>query len=108
MSESASLESPPPQVRIPDVLPLLPVRDVVIYPGMVLPLAVGRERSIRAMETAMAGDHLVFVATQKKLQADDPQETDLYPVGIVCETLQMVKMPDGTAKILVEGVQRAR
>ena len=74
---------------------------------MVLPLAVGRERSIKALEAAMAGAHLVFLLTQKRTQADDPQAQDLYSIGTVCEVLQMVKMPDGTMKILVEGVQRA-
>ena len=92
---------------IPGELPLLPVRDVVVFPSMVLPLAVGRERSIQALESAMATHHLVLVMTQKRTQSDDPQAQDLYPVGTVCEVLQMVKMPDGTMKILVEGIQRA-
>lgn len=96
-----------PQNKIPDRLPLLPVRDVVIYPFMVLPLAVGREKSIRAIEEAMVTHRFVFLVTQKKVQVDDPQEADLYGIGTVSEVLQMVKMPDGTLKILVEGIQRA-
>lgn len=93
--------------KIPGSLPLLPIRDVVIYPTMVLPLAVGREKSIRALEYSMSSDHLIFLVTQRKLQVDDPQEPDLYSIGTVCEVLQMVKMPDGTSKILVEGICRA-
>ncbi|MBI3012622.1 MAG: endopeptidase La [Elusimicrobia bacterium] len=96
-----------PKSKAPGSLPLLPVRDVVVFPTMVLPLAVGREKSIRALEESMATHHLVFVTTQKKVQVDDPQEDDLFLVGTVCEVLQMAKMPDGTFKILVEGVQRA-
>ena len=95
------------QKIIPEKLPLLPVRDVVVFPSMVLPLAVGRERSIKALEAAMAAHHFVLVMTQKHTQAEDPQAEDLYFLGTICEVLQMVKMPDGTMKILIEGVQRA-
>ncbi len=74
---------------------------------MALPLSVGRERSIRALEASMASHHYIFLVTQKRVQVDDPQAADLYMTGTVCELLQMVKMPDGTMKILVEGIQRA-
>jgi len=95
-------------IVIPDIVPLLPVRDVVIFPYMVLPLAVGRPKSIRALEEAMARDRLIFLVTQKKIQTEDPERDDLYVVGTVGEILQLLKMPDGTIKILVEGLERGK
>jgi len=95
-------------IVIPDVLPLLPVRDVVIFPYMVLPLAVGRAKSIRALEEAMARDRLIFLVTQKKIQTENPGKEDVYSVGVVAEILQLLKMPDGTIKILVEGLERGK
>ncbi|OGR80595.1 MAG: endopeptidase La [Elusimicrobia bacterium RIFCSPLOWO2_02_FULL_39_32] len=94
--------------KIPTILPLLPIRDVVVYPLMVLPLAVGRERSVRALEEAMATHRFIFLVTQKRVQVDEPQDLDLYSTGTVCEVLQLAKMPDGTLKILVEGIKRAQ
>ena len=102
----ASSGAAPLHANIPDRLPLLPVRDIVVYPSMVIPLAVGREKSIRALEEAMATHHLIFLSTQKKGQIDDPQESDLYLFGTVGEVLQLVKLPDGTLKVLVEGLCR--
>jgi len=93
---------------IPKILPLLPVRDIVIFPSMVLPLSVGREKSIKALEEAMTSERYIFVATQKNLQIEDPTPDDIYNIGSVCEVLQMLKMPDGTLKILVECVYRAQ
>jgi len=95
-------------VVIPDVLPLLPVRDVVIFPYMVLPLAVGRAKSIRALEEAMARDRLIFLVTQKKMQTEEPEKDDLFSVGVVGEILQLLKMPDATIKILIEGLERGK
>ena len=92
---------------LPKILPMLPVRDVVVFPSMVLPIAVGREKSIRALEEAMTSERYIFVATQKNLQIEDPTPDDIYNVGSVCEVLQMLKMPDGTLKILIECVARA-
>ncbi|HCJ67599.1 MAG TPA: endopeptidase La [Elusimicrobia bacterium] len=97
-----------PLLSIPPKLPLLAVRDTVIFPYMVLPLAVGREKSIRATEAAMSAEHLIFLVAQKKMEIEDPQRDDLYEVGTVGEVLQLLKMPDGTLKILVEGVTRAK
>lgn len=94
-------------VDIPKVLPMLPVRDIVIFPSMVLPLAVGREKSIKALEQAMTSTRHIFVVTQKNVQIEDPSPNDIYQIGTVCEVLQMLKMPDGTLKILVECVARA-
>jgi ATP-dependent Lon protease len=94
--------------NLPSTLPLLPVRDIVIFPFMVMPLAVGRDKSIRALETAMTVNRLVFVTAQKKAHTEDPGRDDLYEVGVVGEILQMLKMTDGTLKILIEGLKRAR
>ncbi len=92
---------------IPKVLPMLPVRDVVLFPAMVLPLAVGRDKSIRALEEAMTTNRYIFIATQKNLQIEEPTPDDIFHVGSICEVLQMLKMPDGTLKILIECVARA-
>ncbi len=88
--------------------PLLPLRDVVVFPHMVIPLFVGRPKSIKALDAAMeAGKHILLVA-QKSAAKDDPGAEDLYPIGSVATILQMLKLPDGTVKVLVEGTQRAR
>ena len=88
-------------------LPLLPLRDVVIYPHMVLPLFVGRERSIEALEHAMAGNKQVLLVAQRHAPDDNPDVDDLYQVGTVSTILQLLKLPDGTIKVLVEGSERA-
>jgi len=98
------------QILSPDFtkLALLPLRDVVVFPHMVIPLFVGRPRSIQALEFAMqAGEHIMLVA-QKSATKDDPAPGDLYDVGCTANVLQMLKLPDGTVKVLVEGLQRAR
>ncbi|MGG4604130.1 endopeptidase La [Paenalcaligenes sp. Me131] len=92
----------------PMELPLLPLRDVVVFPHMVIPLFVGRPRSIKALELAMEdGNHIMLVA-QKTASKDEPSKDDLYEIGCVANILQMLKLPDGTVKVLVEGMQRAR
>src|SRR5512135_3157456 len=89
-------------------LPLLPLRAVVVFPHMVIPLFVGRPKSIKALDVAMdAGKHILLVA-QKQAAKDDPTAEDLYDIGSVATVLQMLKLPDGTVKVLVEGTQRAR
>src|ERR1700692_330695 len=88
--------------------PLLPLRDVVVFPHMVIPLFVGRPKSIKALDVAMeAGKHILLVA-QKSAAKDEPSAEDLYDIGSVATVLQMLKLPDGTVKVLVEGTQRAR
>src|SRR5437667_12605984 len=88
-------------------LPLLPLRDVVVFPHMVMPLFVGRPKSIKALDVAMdAGKHILLVA-QRQAAKDDPAADDLYDIGSVATVLQMLKLPDGTVKVLVEGTQRA-
>ena len=82
-------------------LPLLPIRDIVVFPTMMHPLVVGREKSVNALETAMAGSRLIFVSAQKKLQVDDPVLNDIYEVGTVVEVLQLLRMQDNTLKILI-------
>ena len=89
-------------------LPLLPLRDVVVYPHMVLPLFVGRERSIEALEHAMLDNKQVLLVAQRNASDDQPGADDLYQVGTVSNILQLLKLPDGTIKVLVEGNQRAR
>ncbi|NIL16152.1 endopeptidase La [Pseudomonas sp. AN3A02] len=87
-------------------LPLLPLRDVVVYPHMVIPLFVGREKSIEALEAAMTGDKQILLLAQRNPADDDPGEDALYRVGTVATVLQLLKLPDGTVKVLVEGEQR--
>ena len=89
-------------------LPLLPLRDVVVFPHMVIPLFVGRPRSIRALEAAMEAGKSIMLAAQKSAGKDDPTPDDVYEIGCVAMILQMLKLPDGTVKVLVEGSQRAR
>ncbi len=102
MSSSQDLPAAPAQ------LPLLPLRDVVVFPHMVIPLFVGRPKSIKAMETAMEAGKSILLVAQKSAQKDDPGAEDLYSIGCVSNILQMLKLPDGTVKVLVEGGQRAR
>src|SRR5882762_9714664 len=88
-------------------LPLLPLRDVVVSPEMVIPLFVGRSKSIRALEEAMENDeHQVVLVAQKNASKDEPRTDDLYRVGTMATILQMLKLPDGTVKVLVEGGHR--
>ncbi|URQ68743.1 endopeptidase La [SAR86 cluster bacterium] len=88
-------------------VPLLPLRDVVIFPSVVTPLFVGREKSITALQSAMAGDKQIMLVAQKSAQQDDPKLGDLYPIGTLSTILQLIKLPDGTLKVLVEGNKRA-
>ena len=89
------------------LLPMLPLRDVVVYPQLVIPLFVGREKSIQAIEKANNGDKKIFLVAQKNASKDEPAIKDLYKVGTVATILQMLKLPDGTVKVLVEGLDRA-
>lgn len=88
-------------------LPVLPLRDVVVYPHMVIPLFVGRDKSIKALESAMLNEKQIFLVAQRKSANDDPSAKDLYEFGTIASVLQMLKLPDGTVKVLVEGEQRA-
>src|SRR5919202_3601386 len=88
--------------------PVLPLRDIVVFPHNIVPLFVGREKSIRALEEVMRNDALVMLATQKNAGDDDPAPDAIYETGTLASVLQLLKLPDGTVKVLVEGVARAR
>src|SRR2546429_7651283 len=88
--------------------PVLPLRDIVVFPHMIVPLFVGREKSIRALEEVMKNDALILLATQKNASDDDPSPDSIYEVGTLASVLQLLKLPDGTVKVLVEGAQRAK
>jgi len=90
------------------LIPVLPLRDVVVYPHMVIPLFVGREKSIDALEAAMKDDKQVLLVAQKEAEVDDPNANDLYQIGTLANILQLLKLPDGTVKVLVEGSERCR
>jgi ATP-dependent Lon protease len=94
----------------PDILdlPVLPLRDVVVFPHMVIPLFVGRDKSIRALDQAMEADKRILLVAQKSAETDDPAAGDLHGIGTLAQVLQLLKLPDGTIKVLVEGVERAR
>jgi ATP-dependent Lon protease len=96
------------ELKIPDILPLLPVRDVVVYPYMILPLFVGREISIAAVDYALSRDRLIFLATQKDVSDEDPEPENIYTVGTVAMIMRMLKLPDGRVKILVQGLSKGR
>ena len=96
-----------PETDTPLDLPLLPLRDVVVFPHMVIPLFVGRAKSIKALELAMEGDRRIMLVAQKAASKDEPSVDDMFEVGCVSTILQMLKLPDGTVKVLVEGQQRA-
>ncbi|OYW95161.1 MAG: endopeptidase La, partial [Alishewanella sp. 32-51-5] len=89
-------------------MPVLALRDVVVYPHMVIPLFVGRAKSIKCLDAAMDNDKQIFLVAQKDATLDDPTEKDLYQIGTVATILQLLKLPDGTVKVLVEGGKRAK
>ncbi len=89
------------------VYPVLPLRDIVVFPGMIVPLFVGREKSVKALEEVMRDDKHILVVTQKNAQDDDPAPDQIYPTGTIATVLQLLKLPDGTVKVLVEGLHRA-
>ncbi|KTD08581.1 ATP-dependent Lon protease [Legionella jamestowniensis DSM 19215] len=107
-SESENEIMPNENEEVTSLLPVLPLRDVVVYPHMVIPLFVGREKSIKALEASMVDNKQIFLVAQKKSSHDDPGAEDIYAVGTISSVLQMLKLPDGTVKVLVEGEQRAQ
>src|SRR6059036_4224791 len=88
--------------------PVLPLRDIVVFPHMIVPLFVGREKSIRALEEVMRNDTFILLATQKNASDDDPATSAIFEVGSLASVLQLLKLPDGTVKVLVEGAERAK
>jgi ATP-dependent Lon protease len=107
VSESTTTTPVTPPAALQNV-PVLPLRDVVVYPHMVIPLFVGREKSIQALDVAMRTDKRIMLVAQKQADVDDPKADDLYRIATVATILQLLKLPDGTVKVLVEGVDRAR
>jgi ATP-dependent Lon protease len=105
MSESPPAQDPGDAARI---VPALPLRNIVVYPHMVAPLFVGRDKTVRALEEAMSGDKSILLVTQKHEHEDDPTTDAIYDVGVIANVLQLLKLPDGTVKVLVEGRTRAR
>jgi ATP-dependent Lon protease len=96
------------EVEIPDTLPVLPVRDIVVFPYMILPLFVGREMSIKSIDQALSTNRMVMLVTQRDLNMENPTQEDLYSIGTVGIIMRMLKLPDGRVKILVQGVSKAR
>src|SRR5919197_5271407 len=103
-------EFKPQSVRSPgpELYPVLPLRDIVVFPYMIVPLFVGREKSINALEEVMRSDKHILLAAQKNAGDDDPSTDGIYEMGPLASALQLLKLPDGTVKVLVEGTQRAR
>src|SRR5512143_238297 len=89
-------------------LPMMPIRDVVIFPHMMTPFVVGRESSVRALEEALAADKKIFLATQHDASVDEPKPTEIFQVGTIVNIVQSLKLPDGNIKVLVEGVERGK
>ncbi len=104
----ATIETPDEQLKIPEVLPVLPLRDIVIFPFMIVPLFVSRERSIRAVDQALAENRMILLAAQRDPNNEEPGATDLYDVGTVAIIMRMLKLPDGRIRILVQGISRAK
>ncbi|HRR21595.1 MAG TPA: LON peptidase substrate-binding domain-containing protein, partial [Desulfomonilia bacterium] len=102
------MENEKQAIDIPTNIPLLPIRDVVIYPYMILPLFVGRGLSIKAVDEALNKDRYIFLAAQKDSTVEEPEEDQIYTVGTVAMVIRMLKLPDGRVKILVQGVAKAR
>ena len=96
------------EIDIPNTMPMLPVRDVVIFPYMILPLFVGREASIKAIDEALARDRIIFLAAQKSVEEEEPTTKDIYRVGSISMIMRMLKLPDGRVKVLVQGLTRGR
>ncbi len=95
-------------IDIPDLIPLLPVRDMVMYPSVILPLFVGRDMSINAVEKSLSKDRLILVAAQKDLTDEDPLPDRIYSVGVVSQIMRMLRLPDGRVKVLIQGLKKAR
>ena len=91
-----------------DFLPSLPLRDIVVFPGMIVPLFVGRDKSIKALNEVMKTNKKIILITQKNPEIDDPEEENLYSFGCDSKILQLLKLPDGTVKVLVEGLNRIK
>src|SRR5881296_1937167 len=107
---SVALEPPESelQLQIPSELPVLPLRDIVIYPFMIVPLFVSRDRSIKAIEEALSENRMILLVSQKDVNKEEPKQEDLYEVGTVAIIMRMLKLPDGRIRILIQGLSRCR
>src|SRR6476620_8788177 len=105
LAESDAIE---PMMQIPSELPVLPLRDIVIYPFMIVPLFVSRDRSIKAVETALSENRMILLVSQKDVNKEEPVQEDLYEVGTVAIIMRMLKLPDGRIRILIQGLSRCR
>jgi ATP-dependent Lon protease len=106
--ELSGVETGRPVSAFPQTLPLLPIRDQVYFPHMIFPLLVGREKSVRALEEAATQQRHIFIVAQRNLHAEDPDPDDIYTVGIVAEIMQILRVPDGTVRVMFEGLERCR
>src|SRR6516165_6973277 len=97
-----------PQLEVYETLPIVPLRDVVVFPHMMMPFVIGRPSSTRALEHALLKDKRIFLAAQHDASVDDPRPNDIYTMGCVANVVQSLKLPDSNIKVLVEGVDRAR
>ena len=104
----AETEAIEPMMQIPSVLPVLPLRDIVIYPFMIVPLFVSRDRSIKSIEEALADNRMILLVSQKDVNKEEPKQEDLYEVGTVAIIMRMLKLPDGRIRILIQGLSRSR
>src|SRR5215217_8776885 len=95
-------------IKIPDVLPVLPLKDTVVFPYIILPLSVGRDKSVLAVDRALAESRVIMLVAQRDGAIDNPGEADLYPVGTAAVIMRMLKLPDGRIRILVQGLARAK
>src|SRR5216117_1173360 len=108
LMSSQPVEVPEDQLRVPKELPILPLRDIVVYPFIIVPLSVSRERSIRAIDQALADNRMILLVSQKDSKVEEPSERDLFNVGTVGVIMRMLKLPDGRIRVLVQGVCRAK
>jgi len=107
-SEAIETTDTDQQLQIPNELPVLPLRDIVIYPFMIVPLFVSREKSIRAVDEALGENRMILLASQKDLDKEEPAAEDLYAIGTAAVIMRMLKLPDGRIRILVQGLARAQ
>src|SRR6185295_1205595 len=105
LAESDVIE---PMMQIPSELPVLPLRDIVIYPFMIVPLFVSRDRSIKAVEEALRENRMILLVSQKDVNKEEPVQEDLYQVGTVAIIMRMLKLPDGRIRILIQGLSRCK
>src|SRR6516164_2946615 len=107
-SKARQVEAAKPAVARGELMKVLPLRDIVVFPHMIVPLFVGREKSVRALEKVTQSDTAILLATQRNASDDDPATNAIFEVGTLASVLQLLKLPDGTVKVLVEGAERAK